>query len=89
MMAETVAELRALSDEELVTRHDQQALRTAVGTNHYLDELARRGQERQNDRMLEYTLSIERLTRVVTIATIVNVVAAIIATTVSAVALLR
>jgi hypothetical protein len=54
-MSETLAELRSLSDDDLIRRHDELAKRTAVGTNHYLQELSRRDQDRQTRAMLQYT----------------------------------
>jgi len=74
MRAETLAELRALSDDELVRKHDKVAKNTDVGTNHYLQELWRRDQSRQTEAMRRYTLWIAIMTAVITIATVVNVV---------------
>jgi hypothetical protein len=75
-MAETLAELRALSDEEIIARHDA-AVRPPLGevyraANDYLAELARRDQDRQTKAMLEYTRSIKTLTLVVTVATVLG-----------------
>jgi hypothetical protein len=72
-MAETIAELRNLTDEEIIRRHDENAIHTIVGTQHYLDELARRDAVRQGERMEKLTGSIDWLTRVITVATIVGV----------------
>ena len=65
--AKTIAELQALSDDELVRQHDVLAASTSVGTGYYLDELRRREADRQGERML-------RLTWIVTALTVVNVV---------------
>jgi hypothetical protein len=73
-VAETIAELRSLSDEEIIRRHDRKAANTVVGTQHYLDELARRDAERQGKRMEALTRSMYVLSVVVTFATIVGVV---------------
>jgi hypothetical protein len=73
-VAETIAELRSLPDEEIIRRHDAQAIHTVVGTQHYLDELARRDAERQGKRMEALTRSINRLTVLIAIATVVGVV---------------
>jgi len=54
-MAETLAELRKLSDEEVIERHDALAKNTQPGTAHYLAEIARRDQDRP-------TRTINRLT---------------------------
>ena len=73
-MSETIKELRALPEEEVIRRHDEKAPRTEVGTQHYLDELARRDAVRQGERMEKLTQSIYVLTFVVTIATVFGVV---------------
>lgn len=41
-MSHTIKDLRALSDVEIIELHDQEAGRTSVGVNFYLDELSRR-----------------------------------------------
>lgn len=78
-MAETIEQLRSLPDEEIIRRHDEQThiARTSYGTQHYLNELARRDAVRQGERMERLTISINRLTWVVTGATIVGVVLAV------------
>ena len=73
-MAETIEELRNLPDEEVIQRHDSAAVHTVVGTQHYLDELARRDAVRQGERMERLTASINRLTWAITGATIIGVV---------------
>jgi signal transduction histidine kinase len=73
-VAETIAELRRLSDEEIIRRHDDKAIHTVVGTQHYLDELARRDAERQGRRMEALTRSMYVLSVVVTVATIIGVI---------------
>ena len=73
-MAETIDELRELSDEEVVQRHDANAGPTVVGTQHYLNELARRDTVRQGERMEALTKSINRLTWVIMVATLIGVV---------------
>ena len=55
-MAHPVAELRALSDEDLITLHDQHAIHTMVGVDYYLDELKRRDQERSSSRAIVWPL---------------------------------
>ena len=72
-MSETVEQLRALTDEELVRRHDHHAQRTVVGTQHYLDELNRRYQERQTASMLRFTKWITIMTIIITVATLANI----------------
>jgi hypothetical protein len=63
-VAEPIEELRGLSTEEIIRRHDEQAIHTFVGTQHYLDELARRDAEEQGRRMEALTESMNRLIRV-------------------------
>jgi hypothetical protein len=72
----TLAELRGISDEELVARHDQVATHLDPSVNYYLAELARRDQDRQTQAMLGYTRWITVMTAVMTVATIVNVIVA-------------
>lgn len=72
-MSETLKELRSLSDEELVTRHDGLARGTQVGVQHYLSELARRDHDRQTKAILRYTVWITIMTVIITIATVLNV----------------
>jgi hypothetical protein len=45
-MSEKIADLRALTDDEIISRHDVAARNTSVGVNFYLDELRRREQVR-------------------------------------------
>jgi hypothetical protein len=73
-MSETISDLRGLTDEELIRRHDQKSKNTEVGTNHYLAELQRRDQQRGNDVMLAYTRQIKIMTIIVTVATIVSTI---------------
>lgn len=75
-MAETLKQLRALSDDEVIALHDAHAPNVGVSTGHYLQELARRDLDRQTEAMVRYTRQITVMTRVVTGATIVNVVLA-------------
>ena len=71
-MAETIAELRKLSEEKLIEKHDALAQHTQVGTNHYLQELYRRDQDRVTNTMLTYTRWITAMTVVVTLTTVAN-----------------
>ncbi len=78
-VAETLAELRQLPEDEIVRRHDAIAANTGVGTNHYLQEIARRDAALQGDRIEKLTATMARLTWVITILTAINVVAALAA----------
>lgn len=73
-MAETLKQLRDLTDEQIIARHDQAAQSTQVGTQHYLQELARRDQDKQTRAMLKYTKYILWMTLIMTIFTIINVI---------------
>lgn len=70
----TISQLRALSDEDLIEKHDALIGIGGYTTNPaaYREELARRVAERQGDRMLA-------LTKVITALTVVNVVIVAIA----------
>ena len=62
-----------MSEEELVRRHDSDMHNRATHYNVYLDELARREMLRQGERMEKLTRSINALTIVITIATLLGV----------------
>ena len=76
-MAESRTELRELTDDELIEKYDQTARNTQVGLRHWADELNRRSQKRQTDSMLRLTRSINRMTVVITVATVMNVTIAL------------
>jgi hypothetical protein len=65
------AELRAMSDEELVARLDDLARGTQAGTQFYPHELPRRETDRQTAAMLGLTNTIRRLTWVIAVLTVV------------------
>ena len=73
-MSESLERLRTMTTEELVTKHDQLASHTAVGTAHYLAEISRRDDHAKTDAVLRLTRWITIMTLVVTAATIANVV---------------
>ena len=77
MMAHTWADLKELSDDELIAEHDGSAKNTGVGTRHYLDELRYRQQSRVASKLEGFTKWILWLTVVVTLATVANVAVAI------------
>jgi len=70
-MAKSYRELLALSDHELVEEHDRAAEHLSPTVNYYLDELARRNQQRATDRMLLYTWWVAIMTGVVMLCTVV------------------
>ena len=69
----SLSDLRNLTDDELVEKHDAQAKTTGVGIQYFLDELNRRYQERQTKAMLRFTKWITVMTVVITLATLANV----------------
>ena len=68
-----VEQLRSMSEEELISAHDSDMQDRAAHYNIYLDELARRETLRQGERMEKLTRSINALTIVITIATLLGV----------------
>ena len=65
-----IAELRAMTDDELVALHDKAAPGTGSGVLYYLAELDRREIRRRTDTMVRLTWAIFALTLVVAIATV-------------------
>ena len=79
-MSENFETLRSLSDTELIKKHDRLAASTGVGIKYYLQELARRDQDKQTRAMLSYTKWITIMTLAISVLTIINVLIAIILT---------
>jgi len=73
-MSKSIADLRALSDEDLIHEHDETARSTVVGTNYYLDELARRESKRSADAVLQNTITVRNLTWAIGVLTALTVV---------------
>ncbi|MGA7672674.1 MAG: hypothetical protein WBW04_19810 [Nitrolancea sp.] len=73
-MSTTFAELREMTDDQLIAEHDSLAPTGGVGFGYYLDELSRRQTERQTDRMLQLAQSMASLTRYIFVLTVVNVI---------------
>lgn len=71
-------ELLAMSDEELIELYDSAASTHGGSINHYREELYRRAQSEQTDAMLAYTKQLYWLTIIVTIATVLSLIAALI-----------
>ncbi|MCC2030910.1 hypothetical protein [Microbacterium allomyrinae] len=82
-MAETFAQMRAMTDEELVKQHDESARNTTVGLAHYEDELRHRDLTRSaaaSTRLAEESHRLARQSHKLTIAnTVLSVVAVIVA----------
>ena len=72
MQAPSLGELRALSDGDLVKRHDQIAQHTGVGKEYFINELARREQNRSADAVRQDTRSIKWFTVAIAGMTFVN-----------------
>ncbi len=72
-MSYKISELRKKSVDKLIEEHDRLSEHTVVGTDYYLQELARRDTARQTDTMLRFTDTIRRLTWTVVVLTAANV----------------
>ena len=70
--------LKKLSVDELQKLHDREAQSTVVGTQFYLDELARRALDGQTSLMLLYTKRMLWLTVFIGILTAANLVAIVV-----------
>ena len=68
-----LAELKTMSDDEVISEYDKRTSSTVVGTAFFLDEIRFREANRTSLRMEKLTWAIAFMTLVVTIATIVNV----------------
>ncbi len=73
MMAKNLKELKSMTDEDLIAAYDQEAMRTNVGISFYLEELRYRETSRINRKVVRLTKWVTVLTVVITIATILNV----------------
>lgn len=71
-MSETIAQLRAMTDEDLIERHDHLAQTTTVGTGHYLDEIRRRDAARNEQRLIAATNQMRILTWAIVVLTALN-----------------
>ena len=76
MPTPSIKELREMSDDELVAKHDHRAANTTLTPDAFLNELARREQAKQTHAMLKYTWYILWMTVIITFATLVNLVIA-------------
>ncbi|MHB8160811.1 MAG: hypothetical protein ACYDGS_10065 [Thermoleophilia bacterium] len=76
-MSELLKDLRTLSDEDIIEKHDSLAERTEANVKYYLREIERRDQDRQTESMLKYTNWIKVMTVAIMIFTIINVAATI------------
>jgi CHASE3 domain sensor protein len=79
-MSFSIAQLRAMSDAELIATHDALARNTSVGINYYLDEIERRERERAAKES-------QKLARAAFVVSIVGTILSVIATVAAVVAL--
>lgn len=77
LMAPTWQKLRSMTDDEVIAAYDSAATNTVVGTGYFLEEMARRRSDRQATTML-------RLTWVIVVLTLANVVATAVAVWIAA-----
>lgn len=76
-MAYSLKQLRELTDDELIKKHDEVSQQTIMGMNYFLDELKRREQDRLTNTMLKYTRLMLWFTVFVALCTVVNVIVAL------------
>jgi hypothetical protein len=72
-IATTYAELRRLSDGDLVKQYDDTAQTTQIGLDFLRQELARREAEQQQEAVFRLTKQMRDMTVVITVLTILNV----------------
>ncbi len=70
-MAHSIAELKKLTSEQIIEKHDGAAAHTMVGVQYYLDELRYREQSKITDQIWWFTL-------VVTVATLVGTILSVL-----------
>ena len=73
-MSESLKELRNLTDDDIIEKHDMLAVSTVPGVNHYLNKIARRDQSRQTEAMLSYTKKINCMTYLIAFMTCIMMV---------------
>ena len=71
-MAHPLRELRSLTDDELIARHDHAAESTTTGVSYYLNELARRETDRATRSMLLCTYAITLMSFVMMVAALIS-----------------
>lgn len=74
MVALKLKELRTISTDELIRRHDNIANNTGGGLDYYLNEITRRDQEEHTKTILKYTRFITFMTLIITLSTIINLI---------------
>jgi CHASE3 domain sensor protein len=78
-MSHRISDLKAMSDEELVLQHDKTSSNTVMGVQYFLDELRGRENERIAQKMATIADRMWWLSVVVSVATIVGTVFAVLA----------
>jgi hypothetical protein len=73
----TIAKLRAMSDDQLIEEFDAMGRGVGLSMSYCLDELARRNNSRQTEAILAYTRQLRTMTILVTLFTLINVLAAV------------
>jgi hypothetical protein len=73
----TIAKLRAMSDDQLIEEFDAMGRGVGLDMPYCLDELARRNSSRQTEAILAYTRQLRTMTILVTLFTLINVLAAV------------
>ena len=78
MMAKSHAELRRLTDEELIALYDAHTKNTVIGLNAIGHEIERRESERQSAEMTQLSRRMDRLTRFGVIVAVASLAASIV-----------
>jgi len=74
----TYKELKQLSIDDLKQKYDKLSSSTQVGLSFYREEIARRESEKLNLDMVKMTAQMRNMTIVISIMTLVNVIAVIL-----------
>jgi hypothetical protein len=88
-MSHSIADLHALSDEEVIALHDEQARVTSVGTAYWMDEIERRSRERATAANIELARASQTLANRSYWLTVASTVLSAIATVIAIVALFK
>ena len=78
-MGLTIAQLHALTDEQVVQQHDETAVHMSPGTDYWMMELERRSRERATEAGENYARLSFRLSVVTVVASALALVVAIVA----------
>jgi hypothetical protein len=78
-MSHRIAEIKAMSDQELIEQHDKVATHTVMGVQYFLDELRSRENDRISKRMAIIADRMWWLSVAVSVATMIGTVFSILA----------